>query len=216
MTPPGKKKPRTTEIEESMEAIKKAFNEADRLADKDFYQEAGDYFGKAWEIEKSADVTLSVSGLYDYLSAPYHGQIRHTLRLKDFVQEEKSEHERTREYISEKIETLSTEVAKKDDLLRAKEEIINKVERESKEIQLSLEQKIQGLQTNLSRFLPYKRAFRASSYVLIFFLASVFSDILLGITIVQQFWAWLGLSISAAFLLMSYFAFLDWQKSTRQ
>lgn len=199
-----------------MEAIKKAFNEADRPVDKDFYQGARDYFGKAREIEKSADVTRSVSDLY----APHHGQaydvFGHTFRLKDIVREEKSEHERTREYISEKIETLSTEVAKKDDLLRVKEEIIKKVERESKEIQLSLEQKIQGLQTNLSRFLPYKRAFRASSYVLIFFLASVFSDILLGITIVQKFWAWLGLSISAAFLLMSYFAFLDWQKSTRQ
>lgn len=179
--------------------------------------------------------------LHDFISGetPYTETLFHTWQRR----REESEHEITRQHVSEKIDELSAELAKKedliklkdeiiekvqkesdalsaelaktDDIIKAKEEIIEKVEKESKEIQQYLEEKIAGLQESLSRFLPYKRMFRGSFYLLMFFLFSVLSEILLGITIVATSWAWLGVSISAAFLLMSYFSFLDWRNKKK-
>lgn len=131
------------------------------------------------------------------------------------------EHEqKTRELVIEKLDKL----AEKDDVINAKEEIIktikaksektiDNIKAEAEKTRYHLEGKIVDLQTNLARFLPYKRAFKTSIYFLILFLGSIISDHLLNVKIIQPFWSWLGLSISTGFLLMSYFMYSEWQEN---
>ena len=142
------------------------------------------------------------------------------------------EHEETRNLISDRFD----ELPKKDDLLKAKEEIIKnlefdkeklekiitnqkkiiqKIENESKVIQESLKEQIRGFQENLSRFLPYKRALKTSFYFLALFLGCIWSEILLDIRIMEPFWAWLGLIIFAGFLVMSYFMLMEWKRKLK-
>lgn len=120
----------------------------------------------------------------------------------------KTEHEVTREHISEKIDNL----ANKEDLLKAKDEIIKKVELESIQTQKVLKDEIFELKENLLRYLPHKITFRISTYFVSLFLFAFFAD-MLGVQIIKPFWNILGMSISGGFLLMAYFFFLDWQKS---
>lgn len=128
---------------------------------------------------------------------------------------EMGEHEHTRKYIAEKIDGFVDELASKDDIIKAKSEIITKMSEEAEEIKQSMEGQISDLKRNLLRFLPYKRTFKVAFYFNIFFSFSILSKFTLGVTIVETFWALLGLTVSAGFLLMSYIMFLDWNKDTR-
>jgi len=142
-----------------------------------------------------------------------------SLRIKnsfvDFIIEElheKSEHELTRSFISDKIDTLSSELAKKEDLIKTKDEIILNIKNEAEENRKLLIQQIEELRKELKRFLPYKRAFKVSLYFTLLFLFSFFTNTFLNIEIIKPFWETLGLFISGSFLLMSYFLYLDWNK----
>ncbi len=127
--------------------------------------------------------------------------------------EDRSEHELTREHISDRFDKLDADVAKKDDLIRTQEEIISAIKSESQQIQSEMENQIHGLQARLVRFLPYKSTFRTSFYLLISLVACLFVKVFLGVTIIESFWAMVGIIISAGFLIMSCFMCLDWKKS---
>jgi len=142
-----------------------------------------------------------------------------SLRIEDsftgFVLEEeheKSEHELTRSFIADKIDALASELAKKEDLIKAKDEIILNIKHEAEENRKLLIQQIEELRKELKRFLPYKRAFKVSLYFTLLFLFSFFTNTFLNIEIIKPFWETLGLFISGSFLLMSYFLYLDWNK----
>ena len=136
---------------------------------------------------------------------------RHLLQQNAVAEEEAFEdvnqHEQTRHLFIEKFE----ELAKKDDIIKSKEEIIAKIEEESAEIQQRLKEEIKELRTYLDRFLPHKRAFRNSVYCLTFFLMSLLANLLFNILIITPFFAWLGTVISFGFLVMSYFMAEDWK-----
>ena len=123
-----------------------------------------------------------------------------------------TEHEVTREHISEKIDKLSSDLANKEDLLKAKDDIIKKIESESIQTQKVLKDEIFELKESLIRYLPHKITFRISTYFVSLFLFAFFAD-MLGVQIIKPFWNILGMSVSGGFLLMAYFFFLDWQKS---
>jgi hypothetical protein len=143
--------------------------------------------------------------------------------------ETEEEGEKTRQFISEKIEYLKDELSNKTDLLEAQKEIIQKITDESKEIRRVLKQEIvelteqitdmnlqiAGLQSNVSRFLPHKRVYRVSVYFVTFFLISIIFQNILGIKVMDNLWEWVGLAISTSFLCMSYFMFLDWKETIK-
>jgi len=126
--------------------------------------------------------------------------------------EEVSEHEQTRQLFIEKFDQL----AKHEDLIKAKDEIIEQIQKEANATRLQLQGEIAELQNNLTRFLPYKRLFKTSFCCAGFFLAALLSDLLFGVTIILKFWAFLGASISVGFVVMAYSMFLDWRKRTGQ
>ena len=132
-------------------------------------------------------------------------------KLQDALPTEKSEHEFTREHISEKIDKLSSDLANKGDLIRIKVEIINKIKSESIQTQKVLKDEIFGLKESLLRYLPHKITFRISIYFVSLFLFAFFAD-MLGVQIIKPFWNILGMSVSGGFMIMAYFLFLDWQK----
>jgi uncharacterized membrane protein len=123
-----------------------------------------------------------------------------------------SEHEQTRQLFIEKFDQL----AKHEDLIKAKDEIIEQIQKEANATRLQLQGEIAELQNNLTRFLPYKRLFKTSFCCAGFFLAALLSDLLFGVTIILKFWAFLGASISVGFVVMAYSMFLDWRKRTGQ
>lgn len=127
---------------------------------------------------------------------------------KEKFEIEKSEHSITRQHISDKID----ELAKKEDLIKIKDEIIDKIQTESAETKKHLEEQITDLKQCLSRYLPHKRTFRMSFYFTSIFSISIISNILFDIQIIHPFWAAIGLFVSCGFLIMSYFFFLDWKK----
>ena len=116
------------------------------------------------------------------------------------------------EHQKEKHIELIAQLANKDELLETRDQIIQTIKEESRVIQKHLELKISDLQGNLLRFIPYKRAFKTSLYFTAFFLGSILCPIIFDIPVMQPLWAWLGLFISAGFLIMSYFMFLEWRK----
>ena len=124
----------------------------------------------------------------------------------------KTEHEVTREHISERIDKLASDLANKEDLLKVKVEIIEKIELESIQIQKVLKDEIFELKENLLRYLPHKMTFRIAIYFISLFLFAFSAD-MLGVQIIKPFWNLLGISVSGGFLIMAYFLFLDWQKS---
>ena len=126
--------------------------------------------------------------------------------------EEKIEHRKTREFISEKLDILSNEVAKKDDIIRTKDEIIETIQKEAKETQRILSEQIVGLQGHINRFLPHKRLLKTSLFLLSFCSISIFSDELLGVVILNRFWAVLGLLTSSIFSIMALIMFKDFKK----
>lgn len=132
-------------------------------------------------------------------------------KLQDALLTEKSEHEVTREHISERFDKLTSELANKEDLLKTKVEIIKKVEFESIQTQKVLKDEIFELKESLLRYLPHKITFRVSIYFVSLFLFAFFAD-MLGVQIIEPFWNILGMSVSGGFMIMAYFLFLDWQK----
>lgn len=126
-------------------------------------------------------------------------------------QQEIAEHEKTRRYLSDRFD----ELAKKDDLLKAKDEIINKIVSENKENKLLIEnlnENITDLQDMLIRFLPHKRLFKISLSFFIFFTISLLSNYFLNTIIIVTPWSWFGFLFSFGFILMSYFLRRDWNK----
>lgn len=123
-------------------------------------------------------------------------------------EKESTEHEHTRELFIEKF----SELAKNEDLLRAKDQIIAETRAQSREIQERFAEQIMELQSQLGRFLPHMRVFKTAFYFACLFLGSIFVDLLFNIKIIQPFWAALGAAISAGFIGMSYFMYLDWQE----
>lgn len=137
-------------------------------------------------------------------------EIKEVIRLRNIDGEVRiSEHQKTRQFISERFD----ELAKHDDLIKARDEIIESLKLESQKTQEELQNQINELKHYLNKFLPYKRAFRVSSYFLALFAFSTLSELLLGIVIIKPFWSTLGLAISGAFLLMSYYLFVDFKRS---
>ncbi len=127
-----------------------------------------------------------------------------------------TEHEFTRKLICEKIDSLSDELAKKEDLLRAKEEVIENIRTEAEKTRSDLENRIIYLQKSLVRFLPYKRAARLSFYFISLFSFALLADLVLGVTIMDRFWTSIGICVSGGFSVMSYFLYLDWQKTQKE
>jgi membrane-associated HD superfamily phosphohydrolase len=140
-------------------------------------------------------------GALDY-SEPHYIYLKNALEpasinaLKNLVKDTKSdptaglesnEHENTRQHITEKIDELAKNLAKKEDIIDSKEEIIKTIRAESNEIKACLEEKIIALETHLSRFLPYKRMFRGSFYGLIFFFTSIFLTVFLALLLLKDF-----------------------------
>ena len=139
--------------------------------------------------------------------------------IKEFVNEYKkdvSQHERTRQHISDKLQELIVEMATKDDIIKSKNEIIHNIKNESAAMQKILSSEIAELKANLLSFLPYKRSFRISFYFVMLFLFFQLSDIFLNIHIIEKFWGLTGLFVSAGFLVMSYFLLLDWNKKNNE
>lgn len=135
--------------------------------------------------------------------------------IKKYSSDQKSEHEITRQYISEKIEKLSSELAKKDELLKSKHEILLKIEDEFQQNKLALENEVNNLKNHLVKYLPHKRSFKTSLYFVILFLSFIFSELFFNVKIMETFWATLGVSVSFGFLIMSYFLFIDWKNRDR-
>ena len=132
-------------------------------------------------------------------------------KLQGALPTEKSEHEKTREHVSERFDKLSFELANKEDLIKAKDEIINKIKSESIQTQKLLKDEILEIKESLLRYLPHKITFRISIYFVSLFLFAFFAD-MLGVQIIKPFWNILGMSVSGGFLIMAYFLFLDWKK----
>ena len=134
------------------------------------------------------------------------------LFASEYKDHDAQQHEITRQHISDKIQDLSAQMATKDDIIKSKDEVISNIKAESIVTQEILSSEIEELKINLLNFLPYKRSFRISFYFVILFLFFQLSDIFLNIHIIEKFWGLTGLSISAGFLVMSYFLLLDWNK----
>ena len=72
--------------------------------------------------------------------------------IKEFVNEYKkdvSQHERTRQHISDKLQELIVEMATKDDIIKSKNEIILNIKNESAAMQEILSSEIAELKANL-------------------------------------------------------------------
>lgn len=160
------------------------------------------------------------SRIFSSSSGMYWGESQQNIKDIDYIISEKahdtlltrkSEHEVTREYISERFDKLNTDLANKEDLLKAKVDIIKKIEFESIQTQKVLKDEIFELKESLLRHLPHNMIFRISLYFVSLFLFAFFAD-MLGVQIIKPFWNILGMSVSAGFLIMAYFLFLDWQK----
>ena len=123
-----------------------------------------------------------------------------------------AEHEKTRMLISEKLE----EVAKKDDVIQAKEEIIASLNKQVEELENELKairhesseslQELRELRRCLEHFAPPKRFFRVTLGFFLFFLLSQIFGFALGLRIVDPFWANTGVVITALILVVIYFA----------
>lgn len=132
-------------------------------------------------------------------------------RILEELDKSRSDHER----LEAQIVTLSEDIAKKEDLIVAKEEIIKKVYLESQELQRLTKEKIDELKSTLEDFLPHKRTFKVSLYFMILFSACFFATLLTGISIITPFWNFLGIYISCGFILLSFALHKDW-KNTKE
>jgi hypothetical protein len=152
---------------------------------------------------------ISEGDICDFMRAQIVEELTKTTQSEE---QEIAQHEQTRKLIVDRL----GELAKAEDLVKTKEEIIANIKMESKAIQQQLEKNISELQRNLERFLPHMRVFKTAFYFAAFFAGSMLADLLLNVRIIQPFWGVLGASIAASFLIMSYLMFRDWQKKFQQ
>jgi hypothetical protein len=145
------------------------------------------------------------------------------------------EHRKTRELISEKLSDL----AQKQDLIEAKQEIISTLERrieeltgdlarsrdlvastkeicdrvrsEAEETRTALSREVADLQRYLSKFAPHRRFFKFTFGFFGFFLVSLIADQIFRVRIVTPFWNAVGIMITTAMLIVIYFGMKDVQ-----
>ena len=142
--------------------------------------------------------------------------------------EQRQEHEKTRQLITEKLEALeelsaqiknleaqlllaTADLAKSRELEACTTRVCNEIRLENEKTRQALNEQLLDLRTHLSRLAPHKRFFRITFGILCFLAASVLTNSLWGIRIVEPLWAAAGLFLSAAMLIVIYFGMKDIQ-----
>lgn len=149
--------------------------------------------------------------IQDIVSSNHDEVIQFQKKILKELEESRKEHKK----LEEQITTLSGDIAEKNDIIIAKEQIIENIKTESEKIQSVTTTKTDELKKALYNHLPHKRTLNVSLYFLTLFSACFFANLFLGLTIIERFWNLLGISISSGFILLSISLHKDWIKSVR-
>jgi len=132
-----------------------------------------------------------------------------TYRLLTDIGEGVSRADTTLERLERKLDALRNEVARREDIIAQKNEILASLEH----VNESLTSKLDTLRKMQANNVAHKRLARYSLMFFGFFSFSFVVRLFTDTVVVDPFWNDVGLLISFAFYVMSFFMKLDWKRA---